>query len=776
MQGYRSEWPANEFPPMQPQALGRVLSVACTQDVVWVAAQHEEAGRNRIVIVRRQDDRCGQWILDAGGYAHGPAVSANGGGDGVDVVWNEAVDGGWAVRRQSVAQTGRTDGAPETVSAGSSLILPPAAAHDGRALWMAWPERQGKRMRIQLLCLPGRAPAPVAVSPQACDAFRPSLAASGDGVFLAWDQYRNRRYEVVLARADRSGCRVLWTGHGDNERWFCPRVVAAADGTAYLTWAVLREVEDPALGIVDHFPFAMAARVRGGRAALLPDARHAEDSRVVADLREGLLGSVTYRGYNGLRRRPQLAVDEDGRPWCLWELRMEDSGGGKLSGRLAGRKLCADGSWGQPCFLHGDAHAYGVAPAVQDGRIAVGCIGSAMTFPPDLEAVRIPLTAAEPYTVRPARWKRWRPAELAPPRKPEQRVAVNGRACRLFWADTHCHSNFSPDAEGEVDELIHFARDVAGLDAVCIVDNDYYPHKALTEAEWRIHQEMARHFTRAGRFVVFPGYEFTFHRRDLEPNFNHRYVLYPGPGGRLLRRIDPGSETDGGLLASEKGLPALLVPHHCTWQLLDAKQEPGVEVCSSWRVCLEETDFALSQLRQGRKFGFIGSSDTHRALPGLGGALTGLFAPELTPDSLFDAYRHRRCIATQGFLAMIDFRVGGAFIGGETETDGPPLVSAQIAAPDRIESVRIVRDGDTVHEIRPGSDRTELEFRDASATPGPHFYFLRLKLEGDPSFNIEGDPSRNAKTAFSLESRYPHNFARARGVLAWTSPVWVTIR
>ena len=75
---------------------------------------------------------------------------------------------------------------------------------------------------------------------------------------------------------------------------------------------------------------------------------------------------------------------------------------------------------------------------------------------------------------------------------------------------------------------------------------------------------------------------------------------------------------------------AILVAHHCTWQLRKPGFDRLVEVCSSWRVCIEEADFIIKRLLSGDRFGFVGSSDSHRACPGMGGALTGLYASELT--------------------------------------------------------------------------------------------------------------------------------------------------
>ena len=91
---------------------------------------------------------------------------------------------------------------------------------------------------------------------------------------------------------------------------------------------------------------------------------------------------------------------------------------------------------------------------------------------------------------------RWRMTSVKPEAKPTGKVKLPAGEYSVFWADTHCHSNFSVDAEGEVDELVHFGRDMAGLDAMAVVDNDYYPHKALTEPEWCLYGQLARLSTR----------------------------------------------------------------------------------------------------------------------------------------------------------------------------------------------------------------------------------------------------------------------------------------
>ena len=85
----------------------------------------------------------------------------------------------------------------------------------------------------------------------------------------------------------------------------------------------------------------------------------------------------------------------------------------------------------------------------------------------------------------------------------------------------------------------------------------------------------------------------------------------------------------------------------------------------------------------------------------------------------------------------------------------------------------VIRDGEAIRRDTPGGAVCGLRFDDTGAGPGTHFYFLRIKLVGDPSFN---SPIEDGELGpFSVDSRYPHNLARASGVWAWTSPIWVSV-
>ena len=94
---------------------------------------------------------------------------------------------------------------------------------------------------------------------------------------------------------------------------------------------------------------------------------------------------------------------------------------------------------------------------------------------------------------------------------------------------------------------------------------------------------------------------------------------------------------------------------------------------------------------------------------------------------------------------------------------------------EKIDLVVILRDGVPIYKNTPSNTECKFMFVDDQVEAGQHFYFLRAKLEGDPSLTIEGDPKTNPLDGHRFDSRYPHNLARARGPFAWTSPVWVTV-
>ncbi|MFW5996818.1 MAG: DUF3604 domain-containing protein [Lentisphaeria bacterium] len=767
-------------PPPPELTLGRHISTVADKNTLWAVVQAQQDKNTYILgcaVDLNSEEQQPAYFYHAEEGVHQPFLfQPSSATDKPAVVWNEFSAGKWHIKYTEIATANRCFATSETVFSSSALCLPPSATSFQSQPAIAWTaERNGVLTIHTAFRRNGEWEVEVPFAETETDCFRPFITASANNCVLFWDEYHKQRYIIAVSEFNNGEWRQQERFGEDNERWLNPKAVTAPNGDVYVTWTVLKDVIDK-LGIVDHFPFAMAACWRNGQLDILRDENNQEDNRIIADLREGLLAKQIYKGHVGLRLNPRFCIEPDGDLQLVWERKIEKEGS-DITSWLCGRKYRGGRQWSNPCNYSSSGYCYAVPVQLQKNGYIPTAFFNYKENKENILQSEVLKTVGTDFHFNADAWKRWHPYIPAVTTPPDRRttVPVDGDELSLFWADTHCHSNFSPDAEGELDEIVNFAKNTAGLDAITVIDNDYYPHKALTPSEWRAQQDLAEHFTKDGHFVYMPGYEYTYHRSDLNPDFNHRCVIYPRKGGRLLRRIDPEANTDSNMLTQLCKTDGMAYPHHCSFKLIDQRKEWNVEVCSSWRVCIEETDFIINQLKAGWKFGFIGSSDTHRGVPGLGGARTGLFARELTPEALFEAYKQRRCIATQGFNIAVDFRVNDNFIGDCGMSSAVPWIKTQIRAPRELDYIEVIRDGQVVYWEAPRGTEYELMYRDNTCPAGEHFYFLKVKLIGDPAFNVDTRLPTDFLKPFTQASRYPHNLARAQGPFAWTSPIWITV-
>ncbi|HHW31384.1 MAG TPA: hypothetical protein GXX20_06890 [Clostridiaceae bacterium] len=611
--------------------------------------------------------------------------------------------------------------------------------------------------------------------------FRPAACSNGKSILIAWDQCMGGLQHVMIQEISMDGSKICeYTISRESERVLYPQV-AVRDNTTYsIACIAISDIVDEELGIVDHSTGIVFSEISNGIHNINPD--------WIAYLNEGLLGIENYTPYFGIRRKCSLVAEEQGSLWLLWEMRFEkerediiiDFEKDKLCyehyGYLVGERFNGQ-NWEKPVILHQGGTCYSVAGFTNERKLGIAYLDQANVYElPYLKQKYIDVNNGIKLEINregETRWNKKLEPEINENKDQRYFAVIKEEKLNLYWADTHVHSNFSPDAEGEPDELIHFGRDIAGLDVMAMVDNDYYPHAGLMSAEWLIQRELARVYTVPGKFVVFPGYEFTCHEKELEPNFNHRYVIFPEKG-LYFSRLDPETRDVKSLARKISKTDGIMVAHHPSWKLTGEQADQFVEVCSSWRISIEEKNFIKKRLLEGQKFAFIGSSDTHRACPGLGGALTGIFAEELEPKKLFEAYKKRRTIATQGLRILIDFRIGNLFIGDEGIINKNTPARIKVVSPEELEYIEVFCDDRIVRRYeRPGKKLID-EFIDPYLFSGQHFYYVRVKAIGDPSFN-EPDSNRNQYSGpFIREGKYSFNFARAKGPFAWSTPIWVS--
>jgi len=555
------------------------------------------------------------------------------------------------------------------------------------------------------------------------------------------------RYEIMW-KTLRGDPAQKWQRLSRTGGWnLFPSIVCDHEGRLWVSW--LRQVPVRREDVMGLWQEARVAGRIGRRWEEIPGSQ----GGAAAHLNFGLLPLRRYFGYDGLRRYPRLAATDDGAVWLVWEQQRDEK---EIWDNVANGFLCArrfaGGKWSRTVTLldGGNCHTFDEKHVHSADAFAVAAKSRHENSGDDFALRRVDMNAAVSAKLPAAsRWKQWKPQPL-----PMGTKRARGRVgdYRLFWGDLHCHTVFSPDAEGEPDELYHFARDLAGVDFVCLIDNDFYPRKALLDSEVAYTAALARSLTRPDRFVALSGFEWTYHRPEPARRFNHRIVIFTDDRPRVFRRNERAGGTEKAFIENIRRSGFIAIPHHAYWRLAGVPNECCVEVTSAWGTCILDAPTVHDALAKGYRFGFVGNTDSHRFMPGLSGALTGVYAKELSRGGIFDALRARRCFATTGNRTAIDFRINGVMMGGALSVDGPPVLAWRVAPDGPLEKIEIIRDGEAVFASRAAAG----ECTDTTARPGEHWYYLQVKEKG-------------------AHRRYPHNVAPAWGKWAWSSPVWVDL-
>ena len=340
-------------------------------------------------------------------------------------------------------------------------------------------------------------------------------------------------------------------------------------------------------------------------------------------------------------------------------------------------------------------------------------------------------------------------------------VVVRKNIERVLWADLQVHTAIS-DGTGELDQVYRYAREVAGLDAVCITDHDHWGMKFLDQSPrvWKSLQDAAEEWNQHNDFTAFLGFEWT------NWVYGHRHVIYGGSEGELLSSIDPDYDTPQELWAALRGQNVLTVAHHSAggavatdWRIApDPVLEPVTEIVSvhgsseafdsPGRIySAKQNNFVRDALGRGYRLGFMGSTDGHDGHPGLAhlagasGGVVAILSEDNTRDAIMQALRERRCFATNGPRILLRFELGQAKMGGTVPAGVENLtLTCRVVGTAPIERVDIIHGSEVVSSVAAGSKRVFFFSAEVPTMTAGEFVYLRVVQED--------------------------------GGLAWSSPIW----
>jgi hypothetical protein len=236
-----------------------------------------------------------------------------------------------------------------------------------------------------------------------------------------------------------------------------------------------------------------------------------------------------------------------------------------------------------------------------------------------------------------------------------------------FWGDLHGQSEETIGTNSARD-FFGFARDRGFLDVCSHQGNDFQ----ITQAFWAELNRLTAEFDAPGRFVVFPGYEWS----GNTGLGGDRNVLFMREGRPIHRSshalVDDLSDLDSDANSAEALFQALkdedcAVFAHIGGRYADIKLahdvrlERSVEVHSAWGTFEWLIHDAFEK---DYRVGIVSNSDGHKGRPGASypgaslfgayGGLTCMLASELGRAGIMDALRRRHHYGTTGCRMILD--------------------------------------------------------------------------------------------------------------------------
>lgn len=242
-----------------------------------------------------------------------------------------------------------------------------------------------------------------------------------------------------------------------------------------------------------------------------------------------------------------------------------------------------------------------------------------------------------------------------------------------FWGDIHGQSDETLGTNS-AREYFRFGRDRAFLDVMSHQGNDFQ----ITGAFWRDLNTLAAALDEPGRFVCFPGYEWSantavggdrnvFYRREGE-------TIHRSSHAQIADAVDIADEAsdahDAKVLFEKLSGKDCVVMAHVGGRYADilyahdAVLETAVEVHSAWGTF---EWIVADAFAKNYRVGIVANSDGHKGRPGACfpgasffgsmGGLTCYLAPRLDRDAIFEAMRRRHHFATTGNRCVLDLAV-----------------------------------------------------------------------------------------------------------------------
>lgn len=280
----------------------------------------------------------------------------------------------------------------------------------------------------------------------------------------------------------------------------------------------------------------------------------------------------------------------------------------------------------------------------------------------------------------------------------------------LFWGDMHGQTKETVGT-GTLDGYFSFARDCSGLDFSAWQGNDFQ----ITDETWADVCNKVKKYHKPGSFITFLGYEwsgttpvggdYNIYFLNDDQKIHRSYHWQIGMNERDGSERNPIDKLWKEFAGRED---VMAIPHvGGRYGNLDYCDEDFVKLIEIHSHHGTFEWFFLDALKKGLKLGVIAASDDHTCRPGLSyptektsrgfvsfdviGGYTGVYADELTRESLWDAFKKRHTYATTGERIILQVKCCDRMMGDEFETDKIPEIEVSVMGSDLISEIEIFR-------------------------------------------------------------------------------------
>lgn len=336
---------------------------------------------------------------------------------------------------------------------------------------------------------------------------------------------------------------------------------------------------------------------------------------------------------------------------------------------------------------------------------------------------------------------------------------------KLLWGDIHNHCAITYGL-GSLDNALEVAR--RHLDFVSVTPHAFWPdippREPRTEFLVDFHEEgfakIARNWKAVRQAIDDadnPGAFSTLFSFEMHSSrYGDHHFVSPDSTLEIARRDTPREV----ILAN--AARAIAVPHHIgytpgyrgiDWEAFDEKITPVVEVVSKHGCAMHENsgfpyyhdmgpldsrNTAFSGLRQGKRFGFVGSTDHHAGFPGsFGDGKVAVLARANTREDIFDALKRRNCYAVTGSRIRCSFSLNDAIMGEEIAARDSYDLAYAVEASAAIDRVVIFRNLEPMHIVdgwklpaRGGRYKLRLELGWGDNGEESYPWHVRLRVDG----------------------------------------------